>query len=43
LGRITRLNRIIPSLSKKIHPRILNRIGSDFSSLLFKPLKFPYC
>jgi len=34
LGRITRLNRIFPSLFKKSHPRILNRISSDFSSLL---------
>jgi hypothetical protein len=45
IGPITRarLNRIIPSLFKKIRPRILNRISRDFSSLLFKPSEFPYC
>jgi hypothetical protein len=42
LGHITRLNRIILSLFKKIHPRILDRISNDFSSLLFKPSEFPY-
>jgi hypothetical protein len=43
LGCITRLNHIIPSLIKKIRPRILNRISGNFISLLFKPSKFPYC
>jgi hypothetical protein len=43
LIRITRLNRIIPSLFKKIRPLILNRISSDFISLLFKPSEFSYC
>jgi hypothetical protein len=41
LGYITRLNRIIPSLFKKIRPQILKRISSDFISLLFKAFEIP--
>jgi hypothetical protein len=43
LSRITKLNRIIPSLFTKIHPWILNKISSDSISLIASTFLQQHC